>query len=185
MQDSEIVALYFARDEAAIMATQDKYGAYLFKIAHNILADDGDSEESVSDTCLAAWNSIPPHRPDVLRTYLAKLARRIAISLFRRRTRKKRQASEYALSLEELSETADRDTPESAMEAELLGQSISAFLRTLSERERGVFLGRYFYLDPLAEIARYAGMSEAAVKSMLHRQRTRLRAYLEKEGFSV
>ena len=185
MQDREIVELYWNRDEAALAATKERYGAYLYKIAYNVLADDGDSEESVSDTYLAAWNSMPPQRPDVLRTYLAKLARRAAITLFRRRTRKKRQASEYALSLDELCDMAGGEMPEEAMDAALLGAAISAFLRTLNERERGVFLGRYFYLDPLADIARYAGMSEAAVKSLLHRLRARMRVYLEKEGFSV
>ena len=57
MEDSKIIELYWLRDESAIHATSQKYGAYLFKIAYNILADSQDSEESVNDTYLKAWNS--------------------------------------------------------------------------------------------------------------------------------
>ena len=102
MQDEKIVELYWQRDESAIEETQGKYGRYLGKIAYNILADLEDSQESVNDTYLAAWNSMPPQKPSVLATYLGKITRRISIDIFRRRHREKRQASEYALSLSEL-----------------------------------------------------------------------------------
>ena len=85
MEDSQIVALYWDRDEAAIDHTQKKYGKYLTKIAYNILSDREDAGESVNDTYLAAWNSMPPHRPGVLATYLGKLTRRISIDLFRKK----------------------------------------------------------------------------------------------------
>lgn len=102
MEDEQIVTLYWDRDETAIQETQTKYDRYLTKIACNILADMEDSRESVNDTYLAAWNSIPPQRPSVLSAYLAKLTRRISIDRFRYRTRDKRRDSQYALSLSEL-----------------------------------------------------------------------------------
>ena len=98
MEDEQIVTLYWNRDETAIQETQTKYDRYLTKIACNILADMEDSRESVNDTYLAAWNSIPPQRPSVLSAYLAKLTRRISIDRFRYRTRDKRRGSQYALS---------------------------------------------------------------------------------------
>ena len=82
MEDSGIVSLYWQRDEAAIHHTEKKYGRYLTTIAYNILADTEDSKESVNDTYLAAWNSMPPHKPSVLSTYLSKLTRRISISIY-------------------------------------------------------------------------------------------------------
>ena len=97
MEDEQIVTLYWDRDETAIQETQTKYDRYLTKIACNILADMEDSRESVNDTYLAAWNSIPPQRPSVLSAYLAKLTRRISIDRFRYRTRDKRRDSQYAL----------------------------------------------------------------------------------------
>ena len=63
MQDEMIVALYWKRDESAISETERKYGRYLSKIAYNILSDWEDSKETVNDTYLKAWNSMPTHTP--------------------------------------------------------------------------------------------------------------------------
>ena len=113
MNDDAIVALYWQRDESAITVTQEKYNAYLMKIARNILNDTGDSEESVNDTYLAAWNSMPPQKPVVLSTYLGKITRRISISLFRKRNADKRRGGEFALSLDEMEEVlTDHMEPE-------------------------------------------------------------------------
>jgi RNA polymerase sigma-70 factor (ECF subfamily) len=155
----------------------------LTRIAYNILADREDSQESVNDTYLAAWDSIPPHKPEVLSTYLGKLTRRISIDLFRKRTSQKRGGSEYALSLEELGECIGSNSTEEALDAQLLSQAIAGFLQTLSPEARNVFLCRYYYLDPVKKIAGYCGISEAKVKILLHRTRQGLWEHLQKEGF--
>ncbi|MBQ3569598.1 MAG: hypothetical protein IJA20_02870, partial [Methanocorpusculum sp.] len=102
MHDEKIVALYWERDESAIRVTEEKYGAYLMKIAYNILNDLEDSKESVNDTYLGAWNSMPPNKPSALSTYLAKITRRTSIDIFRKRSTEKRKVSEYSVSLDEL-----------------------------------------------------------------------------------
>lgn len=186
MEDEQIVSLYWIRDEAAIYETDRKYGRYLTKIANNVLGDPEDSRESVNDAYYAAWNSIPPQRPAKLSTYLGKLTRRISIDILRRRTRDKRGGTEYALSLNELEGTLSAgNTTEEAMDEKLLGEAISTFLRTLPPEARNTFIGRYYFMDPLAEVARYCGMSESRAKSMLHRTRKKLRDYLVREGFAV
>lgn len=186
MQDAEIVELYWNRDESAIMETQNKYERYLTKIAYNVLADFEDSKESVNDTYLAAWNSIPPHRPNVLSVYLGKLTRRISIDIFRKRNREKRKASQYALSLEELGECVPAsDGPEQTMDSQLLADAINKFLRSISEDARNAFIGRYYFLDSLKTVAGYCGMSEAKAKTLLFRTRCGLKEYLKKEGFDV
>ena len=186
MLDTDIVELYWNRDESAITETQNKYERYLTKIAYNVLADFEDSKESVNDTYLAAWNSIPPHRPSVLSVYLGKLTRRISIDIFRKRNREKRKVSQYALSLEELGECVPAsDGPEQAMDSKLLADAINKFLRSISEDARNAFIGRYYFLDPLKTVAGYCGMSEAKAKSLLFRTRCGLKEYLKKEGFDV
>jgi len=186
MRDEQIVELYWQRDETAIPVTQAKYEPYLMKIAANILANREDSEESVNDTYLAAWNSMPPQKPSVLSAYLGKLTRRISISLWRKRNRQKRQGSEYALSLAELEDVMSHDdTPEQELEAKLLGDLLNRFLRSLTPEERHTFIGRYYYMDPLKEVAAYCGMREAKAKTMLYRTRQKLREMLAKEGFTV
>ena len=184
MQDEQIVSLYWDRDQRAIAETQTKYGAYLTKIAMNILADRQDSEESVNDTYLAAWNSMPPQKPVVLSTYLGKITRRISISLFRKRNADKRRDGEFALSLDEMEEVlTDHMEPEKEIEAKLLGELLNKFLRSLKPDERRTFIGRYYYMDPLKEVAAYCGMSESKAKTMLFRTRVKLKEYLKKEGF--
>ena len=145
-----------------------------------------DSQESVNDTYLAAWNSMPPHKPSILSTYLGKLTRRISIDIFRKKNRQKRRASEYALSLVELEDCVKGGgTPEEDMEVKFLADAINKFLRTLPKDARNLFVGRYYYLDSLKEVAEYCGMSESRAKSLLFRTRCNLKVYLEKEGFEV
>lgn len=183
MEDSQIVALYWQRDEAAIDHTQKKYGKYLAKIAYNILSDREDAGESVNDTYLAAWNSMPPQRPNVLSAYLGKLTRRISIDLFRRKTAEKRSPGTYILSLEELGECTGESTVDAQIELQLLCDSIEAFLRAQKPEVRRVFIGRYYYLDPVKDIAGYCGITESKVKVLLYRARQALRKHLEEEGF--
>lgn len=186
MQDEKIVELYWQRDQSAIRETQEKYDHYLHKIAYNILNNEEDSRESVNDTYLAAWNSMPPHKPNVLSTYLGKLTRRISIDIFRKRNRIKRQSSEYALSLTELADCiADNHSPEKDYEIEILGEVLNAFLRTLPDDARNVFIGRYYFLDSVKDVANYCGISESKAKTLLFRTRNSLKEYLKKEGFDL
>ena len=185
MQDVLIVDLYWNRNEDAIQQTKIKYEAYLLKVAYNILANIDDSKESVNDTYLAAWNSIPPNRPGVLSTYLGKITRQISIDVFRKRHAAKRYASEFAVSLEELADAfADRNMPEQELDAKLLKEAINRFLRELPRENRNVFIGRYYFFDSVKKIASYCGMSEAKVKTVLFRTRQSLKEYLKKEGLA-
>ena len=184
MEDSGILALYWQRQPAALEQTERKYGSLLMGVAYNVLASREDSEESVNDTYLAAWNAIPPHRPDSLAAFLCKLTRRIAIDLLRKRESLKRGGSQYNLSLSELSAClpGGEDT-ESAVDGKLLAAAITEFVKGLPEKNRRVFLGRYYFLDSVQEVAGYCGMTQANVKTILHRTRLALREYLEQEGF--
>ena len=186
MEDEKIVSLYWQREESAIRETELKYDRYLHKIAYNILNNHEDSRESVNDTYLAAWDSMPPHRPSVLATYLAKLTRRISIDLFRHRTRQKRQSSEYALSLEELEDcVSSGNTTEEIVNIKLLADAIGIYLRTQPAEVRNAFIARYYFLDPIKEVAKNCGMTESKCKTVLYRARLGLKEYLEKEGFDL
>ena len=184
MDDHKIVALYWQRSEDAIHETHAKYGHYCFSIARNILPIREDAEESVNDTYMAAWNAMPPHRPAILSTFLGKLTRRISIDRWRKSSAEKRGGSSVPLALEELSQCIPGGSdPSAEVEAKELATAISCFLKTLPVTERKVFLMRYFELSKLRDIEGKCGMSSAKVKSMLHRTRSKLRIYLQKEGF--
>lgn len=186
MQDRQIVDLFWERSEDAIRETEIKYGAYLSKVAYNILADLEDSEECVNDTYLAAWNSMLPNRPSILSAYLSKITRQISIDIFRKKHTVKRYASEYALSLDELGDSfSDGITPERELDAKLLDDAVNRFVSALPEHAQRVFVGRYYFFDSLKDIAAYCGMTESKAKSLLYRTRQRLKAYLVKEGFDL
>ena len=186
MKDAEIVELYWQRDENAVQETTQKYGAYLSKIAYNILSDLEDSHECVNDTYLAAWNSMPENRPSILSTYLGKITRQISIDRFRKNNSKKRFASEYAVSLSEMEDYfADNNTPEQEVNAKLLEETVNSFVRSLSDDARKVFIGRYYFFDSVKAIATYCGISEANVKTMLYRTRLKLKEHLVKVGFEL
>ena len=67
----------------------------------------------------------------------------------------------------------------------VLRESLNAFLATLPEETRNVFVRRYWYMDSVERIAEGYGMSESKVKSMLFRCRNKLRQTLQKEGYNL
>ena len=184
MEDRQIVAMYQQRDQQAIAQTERKYGHYLTKVAYHILYDLEDCAESVNDTYLAAWNAIPPHQPESLCAFLSKLTRRISIDLLRKKQSAKRGGGEYELSLEELSQCLPGgNDPEAEVSSRELVHTIEKFLLTLPEKTRNVFIGRYFYMDSVKEVARYCGLTESNTKVLLHRTRLSLGDYLKEEGW--
>lgn len=181
MEDGAIVNLYWARDPEAIQETGRKYGGYCRAIARNILADRRDEEECLNDTWLNAWNAMPEDRPGLLAPYLGKITRNLALSRWRAGHAEKRGGGELPLVLEELTECVSPGGTFQAVEAAELEEAVNRFLRTLPERECGVFLRRYWFSEPMADIARRYGMREGTVRTSLFRSREKLRRYLEKE----
>lgn len=185
MEDGQIVDLFWARSEAAIAHSEEKYGAYCRSIALRIVTMQEDAEECVSDTWLAAWNAMPPQRPAVLRTFLGKLCRNLSINRYLKNTAQKRGGGEVDIALEELKECGSGDTVHQALEMEELTHLLDAFLRTLPEGECSLFLRRYWYLDSVETLARRVGLRPGAVKMRLSRTRGKLKEYLRKEGYAL
>lgn len=186
MEDSKIIELYFARNEAAISETDKKYGAYCHAIAYRILRCLPDSEECVNDTWLRAWNAMPPQKPGVLRQFLAKITRNLSLDRWRNAQAEKRGGGEAALALEELSECVSGDgDPATQLELAELKRAIAGFLQTLPERDRDIFLRRYFYLEKPEQIAKAYLLKKANVRLILSRTRQKLREHLTKEGLLV
>ena len=183
MEDSAIVTLYWQRSEQAIAESDTKYGPYCGHIAYGLLQNSEDTQECVSDTWLAAWNAMPPHRPERLSGFLGKLTRRISLKRWEAARAQKRFGDETALALEELSQCVDGSGDvQGELEATELAARINDFVLALPQAERRVFLCRYWYLDSVAEIAIRFGFSTSKVKSMLYRIRQQLRQTLEQEG---
>lgn len=184
MEDKQIIELYFRRDEEAIRQTALAHGSKLFSLSHRILLNREDAEESVNDTYLSAWDAIPPTRPTYFYAYLAKICRFVSFGRLDWKNAAKRKAEIVELTAEmELCIPDLRN--EQQMEAQELGQLLNAFLATLPEDSRRIFLRRYWYAEPITEIAGRLHLSESMVKSRLFRTRNALRSFLEKEGIAL
>ena len=180
MDDSKIIDLYFARKEDAIKHTDETYGRRLYHLAENIVKNGQDAEESVSDTYMKAWDTIPPQRPQHFFAYLAKICRNFALKRLDWKNAGKRKAEIVSLT-EEMEMCIPDQSRDREMEAKELGMILDRFLRTLTPENQMVFLRRYWYADTIAEIAARYGISESAVLMRLNRTRAKLQAFLEKE----
>lgn len=183
MTDISIIELYFKRSEQAIEESQVSYGGYCYCVANGILNDPDDSEESVNDTWFAAWNAIPPTRPLSLKTYFGALTRHISVDRLRKRLADKRGKSETLIAIDEFAECIPSSwNTEKSIEDKELVQAFNAFLGSQPAMERNLFVARYWYGLPIAEISTKFGLKKNTAISKLRRTRIRLLKYLEEEG---
>ena len=185
MEDQKILKLFFERSEQAIREMDAKYGKDCHRLSNTILNDQLDAEECVNDAYLGAWNAIPPAKPDPLSAYLYKIVRNISLKRYYANTAVKRNSS-YDAAMEELENClASSNTVESEMETKELVRIIEAFLDTLSLENRVIFLRRYWFSDPYADIAVRMGMTEKNVSVRLTRTRAQMRKYFLERGVIV
>ena len=184
MEDTEIMELFWARNEDAIKETDAVYGRKLNTLAKNILLSREDAEESVSDTYMETWKTIPPHRPKYFFAFLASICRHLSLNRLDWNMAAKRKAEVVSLT-EEIELCIPDTSHERVMQGKELGRILDAFLESLPKDSRLIFLRRYWYVDTIAEIAQRYGMTESKVKMQLSRTKEKLRTYLEKEEISV
>lgn len=184
MTDSQIIELYWARNEEAIAQTDAAYGKKLHTLADRIVRNFEDAQECVNDTYFKTWQTIPPQRPNYFFAFLAKICRNLALGVLDWKSAAKRKGELVSLTAE-----MEQCIPDPAharrLEGEEIGKLLNRFLEGLSYENRVIFLRRYWYLDTIAEIADRYGMSQSKVKTQLHRTRAKLHAFLEKEGIRV
>lgn len=185
MTDEKIVELFWKRSEAAIEETQKEYGRYVHYIAFTILQDDEDAREVANDTYLKAWNSIPPAKPNPLKAFLGRMTRQIALNHLEKQNAKKRGEGCHQALLDELLDCVSDSNGAEIVDSMVLKETLNRFLRATPSEERIVFIKRYWYAMPIADIARDCEISQSKVKSLLMRQRKKLKKYLKEEGFAV
>ncbi len=183
MTDDQIIELFFRRLENAIDETDKKYGSYCRKISMNILSNREDSEEAINDTYLKAWNTIPPSKPNPLKTYLGMLTRRISLNRYEYYRAQKRNLY-FETILSEVEQMLPSSSVTDSDEGEIT-RAVNEFLKGLKKENRIFFVRRYWHSDSLEDIAKLCGCSESKVKSSLFRTRKALRKYLEKEGIDI
>ena len=184
--DEQIIELYWQRDEAAIQETDNKYGQFLFRIAYNILHDRPDCEECQNDTYLGVWNAIPPTRPTVFPAFITQIMRRIAINRYKEKTSKKRIPSELTVSMDDMHDTLHSgNTVESDYEAEEIGKLINDYVRGLSERQRYIFIDRFYFAESVETIAADLSISVPTVYREIEKIKQGLKSHLERNDVFI
>ncbi len=186
LEDSEIIRLFGERKEEALSETEKKYGAYYFSCAKNILENEEDAKECVSDTYLCIWNSIPPQKPENLKAYAAKICRNLALNFLRKKKAEKRGGGETEAVFDEISEfVSGTEDPEKSFEQKELAKAIDDFLEKLPKEKRKIFILRYWYFETVPEIAKRLEKTENSVRNTLFRTRKKLKDYLFERGFET
>ncbi len=186
MGDHEIIALFWQRNEDAIRETDGKYGSMLSRVAYNILHDRLDAEECKNDTYLGAWNVIPPTRPNVFPAFIAKIMRNIATKRYREKTSQKRIPSELTVSMDELQGVLQgEESIEADYAARELGRLISEYVRSLSERQQYIFIGRFYMAETISYLAKRLDIGVSTVHRELGKISEGLKIYLERNGVMI
>ena len=186
MDDRRIVELFLERSEEAILETDIKYGRYCHKIAFNVLGNDEDSEECVNDAYMRAWGSIPPNEPDSMASYIGRITRNLALDKLRQKQSDKRGNGEVPVVLDELAEcVSGHDELERRQDSAEIAAAIDSFLDELNSVERGVFMRRYWMMEPIADVANRYDISVSKTTTMLFRLRAKLKKHLMKEGIPL
>ena len=183
MKESDIISLLFNRDEFALEIIDKEYKGYYYSIISSIIDSPEDCEECVNDVLLGLWNSIPPNNPDNLKGYICRIARNVAINCFRKKTTQKRMPDKCMLSLNELQEAIpDTASVDDELLRNELSKTINEFLFSCSERDRYIFVCRYYYFMDIKDLSRAFALSESHVRTVLSRIRKALRNYLGEWG---
>ncbi len=186
MNDEKTINLYLQRNPDAISQTATLYGERIFRIALSITSDEEDSKEAENDTYLAAWDSIPPNRPySYLFSFLSKIVRNLSIDILRRKNATKRAANIISITFELEQSIPSSDSTERASEEGEVVYAINSFLERLLERDRVLFIRRYFFAEKINEIATRFSLSESLIKSSLARSRKKLLKHFESEGITI
>lgn len=185
MDDKKIIDLLFARDESGLHLTAQKYGRMYSGILRQALSSESDVEECGNDVLMVLWDSIPPQYPNHYPSYICAIARRIGINRYKHNARQKR-GNGYTVSLSELEGCIPSPNQLQAREnARQLYQILNAFLGSLDEQTRVLFIRRYFYLESVKSLSQRFAVTENFVSVRLHRARKGLKTLLEKEGVSI
>lgn len=184
--DEQIIELYWQREERVIQETDKKYGKLLFRIAYNILHDRCDCEECQNDTYLGVWNAIPPARPTAFSAFIMQIMRRIAINRYKEKTSKKRIPSELTISMDDLNDSLhSSETVESEYESEEVGRLVSNYVRGLSERQRYIFIDRFYLAESTETIAKDLSISVPTVYREIEKIKQGLKLYLERNDVCI
>ena len=174
--DDPIVALIQAGERRqAVAACAREHGAALGRLCMALLGDQGEAEETVQETLLAAYDAFPSYRGEgSLRAWLLGIARRLCARRLTKRLRRQRR-------LQLVHDAGTEATlPDDLVERRARARRVRAALEALKPSDREAVLLRYGSDLSYREIAAICGVDEVAARKRTSRALMKLRSLLSK-----
>ena len=173
-----------ARPDVSCVLTEHR--GLLCYIIRPIVGDENlieDCFSEVSEIIIQKYDAYYDENKGSLTAWLTKVARNGALNFIKKRKHQILAGSEeVAAVLERCGDVAeDRDAPEAFLIRRENLQELAAALQGLREGEKKLILRRYYYMQPMAQIAAETGMSLRAAEGKLYRIKKKLLADIERQ----
>ncbi|MBI3088148.1 MAG: sigma-70 family RNA polymerase sigma factor [Candidatus Omnitrophica bacterium] len=186
LQDDELIAKLQARDESALEALMVQYQARVFGLALRLTGNRQDAEEVLQDVFLAVFQKIGGFRGDSkLSSWIYRITTNAALMKLRKRPKVKEipLAEELGPAMTDEGMIAEpvvdwSRLPNDELDRKELGQRIEQAMNLLPADYRSVVVLRDVEGLSEQEACEILSLSEAALKSRLHRGRLFLRKQL-------
>lgn len=167
-----------AGDQAAFAALVQRYSGAIFNQAYRMLDDAHEAEDAVQEVFLRAYRRLDSYDPERrFVTWVLSIGSNYCIDRLRRRRGSWLNLDEVAFWL-----PSREAGPEAVALRDERRAAVQRALQRLPETYRGVTVLRYWHDLSYLEIAEATGLTEATVKTRLHRARKLLAEALEAEG---
>ena len=182
--DDKIVALIRSQPDEGLKLLQQQYSGMMRYIVGNILRNQEDAEECISDICMKVWRSIDGYSAEKSRfsTWLTVIARNTALNYLNHKHNihadKHMKYTDLETHPPGTSAPFSAASPEEAVFRQERAEALKFALSLLSAEERHLFYRKYYYLQQTAQIAAELGMTERSVEGKLYRLRKKLQKNL-------
>lgn len=171
MTDAELLRQFVQNRDQGMELLLRQFTPLLRYVISGVLRDTQDAEDCFSEVSLALWQKLDGFDPEKgsLSAWLTAIARNAAMNHLKSRLRREKHQPE---------EPPGVLTPEQEVLRRERAEQLRDTVANLSDLDRKIFYRRYYYLQPIGQIAAELGLSQRAVEGRLYRLRQRLRQEL-------
>lgn len=189
-EEEELLRMLSEDPAAGLAQALDLYGGAVKTICVSILGNScqQDVEECMSDCFVKLWQGIGNFDPDQgksLKGYFYGLVRNTALSRRRQLTRDHNliPIEENVLEVENaIFQSGPRGDLSGQLAEQMEREAVQKTVEGLPPPDREIFIYRYFFYEPVKEIARKLNLSAKQVENRLARGKSRLRERLAEGG---
>ena len=171
-----------AGDEDAFESIVAEYESLVFGILRRLLGPSGWVDEMAQETFVRLYRTRDRYSPaGKLSTFLYRIAYNLALNRIRDEKRRPAGSLQMGPEGEEMvvSDSLERTAPEADADHADWATLVERGLAELPENQRAALVFQHYDGLDLTEIGDVLGISPKAAKSLLHRARENLRAYLQ------